>query len=267
MKKTLLAVALAASALSGQALAWTNGSAGGNFELGGTFTAEALPTQVWEAKLGQSPVLDAKFNNTDTTVTIPVMADIPVLGMRVADTGGLIQPVTGSTNNPEIKYSGGYDVTALSNGVGSVMLDVIDAGSNTKIGTLEAKLTTAALGSQKNNTATTAAVRSIFADNAGNPRVFKNGVSSTVGGAIQTPSEVKTLITKMFPDALTNFNDQGGTEATAAQAQNFNISTATHSGAYASGIESGSDITISLGTPLSADTKWKASFPITISYL
>ncbi|HCR3450552.1 TPA: hypothetical protein ON570_004202 [Citrobacter werkmanii] len=266
MKKTLLAVALATSAFSGQALAWSNGSVGGNFEMGGTFTAEALPTQVWEAKIGSASALDAKLNNTDTTVTIPVTADIPVLGMRVANADGLIKAVTGSTNNPEIQYGGGYDVTALTNGVGSLTLDVMDSG-NTKIGSINANLTTVALGSLKNTSSTT--VRSLFADNGANPRGFKNGLSNNANGAIQSPSDAKALITKLFPDALTRFDDQGGTDATTAMAQNFNLSSsgAVHSAAYASGIESGTNLTINLDKPLTADTQWKATFPITISYL
>lgn len=268
MKKTLLAVALATSAFSGQALAWTNGSTSGTFELGGTFTT-TLPPQVWEAKLGTSPALNANIKPTDLSVKIPVAADIPVLGMRVADKSGIYTPVAGGTNNVQINYGGKsvFDLTSINNGVGSLTLDVHD-DKNAKIGSFEAKMTVVGVASAARKDVTgTGIYSSLFSPDNNTNRGFSGGLAVTAAGAIKGATDAAALVTKLFSD--NNFQHQSLTPATNAGQLTFNGDASVYdkmSGAYASGILSGTEITINLDKTISADTNWKVNFPITISY-
>lgn len=263
MKKTLLVISLALAAASSQSYAWTNGSVGGSFVMGGTLTPQQAPVMVWAAKLGAASNLDASSIPLNTkSVTIPVTADIPLLGFRTSTTGGLFTSVTGSTNNPTIDYGGKLDLASINNGVGTLTLDVHDA-TNTKIGTLEAKLATAGIASQV--TGATATAVSLYAKDKTAADAFSGGLAVDAGKAIAKSADAEAMISKFFPDVT--FDDQSGTAGAAAALVDFNDTAVTSfSGAYAAGINSGDDLSVSLDAALSADTEWKATLPITITY-
>ncbi|HCN8216144.1 TPA: hypothetical protein N6448_004795, partial [Escherichia coli] len=73
MKKTLIALAVAASAVvSGSAMAWTANGDGGSVDLGGTLTPTDVMTP-WEVKVGAAVNdLNAAIRKGDTKVDIPV---------------------------------------------------------------------------------------------------------------------------------------------------------------------------------------------------
>lgn len=82
MKKTMIALALAASAVSGMAHAWTNGDFNGSVDIGGSITADDY-RQKWSWAIGSG--LDG-FNNALTeltnggkSLTITVNGDKPIL--------------------------------------------------------------------------------------------------------------------------------------------------------------------------------------------
>ena len=82
MKKTMIALALAASAVSGMAHAWTNGDFNGSVDIGGSITADDY-RQKWSWTIGSG--LDG-FNNALTeltnggkSLTITVNGDKPIL--------------------------------------------------------------------------------------------------------------------------------------------------------------------------------------------
>ncbi|MBC0343796.1 hypothetical protein FSF51_024035 [Escherichia coli] len=64
MKKTLIALAVAVSAVSGAAHAWTTGDFNGSFDMNGTITADAYKDK-WEWMVGGA----LSFNNTIKEMT------------------------------------------------------------------------------------------------------------------------------------------------------------------------------------------------------
>ncbi|MBJ4431454.1 hypothetical protein JGE53_19990 [Salmonella enterica subsp. enterica serovar Give] len=87
MKKTLIALAVAASAVvSGSAMAWTQTGTGGSLELGGTLTPQDKVTP-WEVAVGAANTnLNTDIAKGERIVDIPVNKPIPVLGIRTIST-------------------------------------------------------------------------------------------------------------------------------------------------------------------------------------
>lgn len=261
MKKALLVVALTA-AISGQAQAWTNGSIGGTFEMGGTITQQPAPVMIWEAKLGSATGLNVTIPRNNLNFNIPVATDIPVLGFRVTETSGLFTAVAGSTNNPKISYGGKLDLNSFANGVGNLTLDVLDT-SNNKIGTLTAKMTTAGIASKV--AGGNAEVMSLYAPDNAATDAFSGGLPVTAGQAMGASADAVAAVNKFFPDV--HFSAQAGTAGTTAKVVDLNDTSVTsYSSAYAAGISSGTQLSVVLDAMLQADTVWKATLPVTISY-
>ncbi|EPA2893684.1 hypothetical protein ACQ1UY_000513 [Escherichia coli] len=126
MKKTLIALAVAASAVvSGSAMAagWEQNGTGTDVVLGGTLTPVAKVTP-WEVKTGDAVTnLDAQVQKGQTSVTVSVNQAIPVLGIRTAST----TPFQGKAGiSPQIDYDGAVDVGGFSAGVTTLTLNVTD---------------------------------------------------------------------------------------------------------------------------------------------
>ncbi|HDP9994811.1 TPA: fimbrial protein, partial [Escherichia coli] len=143
MKKTLIALAVAASAVvSGSAMAWTANGDGGSVDLGGTLTPTDVMTP-WEVKVGAAVNdLNAAIRKGDTKVDIPVNKAIPVLGIRVADTTW--KAFWGKPGiAPNIDYHGAINVNDFSHGEVPLTLDVKNT-QDQKIGSLTVNLSAGA---------------------------------------------------------------------------------------------------------------------------
>ncbi|HBA7811016.1 TPA: hypothetical protein J1535_004718 [Escherichia coli] len=254
MKKTLIALAVAASAaVSGSAMAWTANGTGGSVDLGGTLTPADVVTP-WEVKVGAAVNgLDASIRKGDTKVDIPVKNTISVLGIRTIETKAFV----GAPGlSPQISYGDAVNIDAFKASVAPLTLEVKDA-NDAKIGSLTTDMFAQARSSLK----------------GGWNGKFWNYASQSghafFGGVPKSKGEVSSddRVAELMPEAEQHYVNQGvsdrGVDYTAVAASDV-----TYSAYYFSVIEKGKSIKITLDQPAGADAiKWKASLPVTVTYM
>lgn len=256
MKKTLVAMALVATTISGSAMAWTDNGNGGTFELGGTLTPPPAPTP-WEVLVGSTlNGLDKSIQLGDKEVDIPVTTPITVLGIRTLTN----QTFKGGVGmSPQIDFKGAIDTTKFSNGVTTLTLDIKNK-KNVKIGQMTAPLSAAAvlsLGSPFDGQ------YSMNAQNRGEG--FFGGLGTIPKQTVGTGAEAKALLDRINTEFTANYISQGFSSK-----NDFSSDFATsgsYSAAYGAGIEAGKIIKLTLDAPAEYGAiNWKASLPITVSY-
>ncbi|HDL9596186.1 TPA: hypothetical protein PX820_004927 [Escherichia coli] len=256
MKKTLIALAVATSAaVSGSAMAWTQNGTGGSVELGGTLTPVEKVTP-WEVKVGDAVSgLDAQIQKGQKTVDIAVNKAIPVLGIRTQTT----QAFQGQPGvSPQIDYGNAVNVDAFKNGRAPVTLEVKD-NTNAKIGTLTTSLGASALVSIKGPWS---GYNHSYSDTAG--QGFFGGLPKDKA---QAPDE--NIAFNVMPEVAEHYIDQGVDYSEVGVTTSFTNTEATYSGYYGAGIEQGKTIKITLNQAATGDApiQWKASLPVTVTYM
>ncbi|HDW2448439.1 TPA: hypothetical protein RLU78_003483 [Escherichia coli] len=263
MKKTLIALAVAASAaVSGSAMAWEANGTGGSVNIGGSLTPAENITP-WEVKTGAAVTgLDADINKGQSVVNIAVDQAIPVLGIRTVSATAF----PGQDGiNPQIDFHGAIDPTQFEAGKTQLVIDVkADDGVN-KIGSLQTALTAVGIFSWKNISNNNGNNYSIAASEQPGD-MFKGGLSTTMAGGVTT-TEAQQIAPVIFPGSMDNFTDQE-TPSLNKYSASIAAGDATYSAFYASGIEAGKVIKLTLDSPAQGDAPitWKASLPITVSY-
>ena len=260
MKKTLIALAVAASAVvscSAMASGWEQDS-NGSVEFGGTLTPVAKGTP-WEVKTGDAVTnLDAQVQKGQTSVTVSVNEAIPVLGIRNADVNGF----TGREGiKPQISYNNAVDINGFSNGVTTVTLSVQDV-SGSAIGTMTAPFSAAAAVSSCSSG--TGGYMTLYADQ--NTDSFYGGLGKK-SGAMLSYQGIIDLMGALSSDFLAKWQQHG--EDVGAGREFFDDSNATYFGVYGAGIEKDKAITITLNNAVANDDQiqWKASLPVTVTYM
>ena len=257
MKKTLIALAVAASAVvSGSAMAWTANGTGGSIELGGTLTPVEKNTP-WEVKTGDAVTgLDASVTQGQRIVNIALGAHIPLLGIRNNSSDGFRGQ---SGINPQISYGGKADIDSMNNGIANLALDVTSAGQ--KIGTLSAEMWVA---SQANNGVDSNVM--LYAPTAGNG--FFGGVAKNKAG-VWNGSDAQMWAVAVFPGIAKTWSDNGVSYVGDVGVFDFSSEFHAYHGYYASGIDMSKTITITLDQGVTGDTQiqWNASMPVTVSYM
>ncbi|WP_105283460.1 hypothetical protein, partial [Escherichia sp. MOD1-EC6098] len=254
--KTLIALAVAASAaVSGSAMAWTPNGTGGSVDLGGTLTPVEKVTP-WEVKTGAAVTgLDAQIQKGQKVVDVAVNKAIPVLGIRTQTT----QAFQGQPGiSPQIDYGNAVNVDAFENGRAPVTLEVKD-DTNAKIGTLTTSLGASALVSVKGPWS---GFNHSYSDTAG--QGFFGGLPKNKA---QTPDE--NIAFNVMPEVADHYIDQGVGYSEVGTTTSFTNTEATYSGYYGAGIEQGKTIKITLDQAASGDApiQWKASLPVTVTYM
>ncbi|MBA7901165.1 hypothetical protein NVV43_22825 [Escherichia marmotae] len=259
MKKTLIALAVAASAVvSGSAMAagWEQNGTGGSVDLGGTLTPVTKATP-WEVKVGDAVTgLDAQIQKGQKEVSISVKNAIPVLGIRNADENGF----KGQMGiKPQIDYKGAVNIDGFKNGVTTVSMEV-RGESGDKIGSLEAPFSAAAVASWGGEYTGSHAVYASESNTGFYGGLGKNTPAIRGDGSVE-------LITALSSEFIEKWKQQGkwldkGNEL-------FEGLTSTYFSAYGSGIEKGQTIKITLDQAASGDApiKWNAALPVTVTYM
>ncbi|HBA3044674.1 hypothetical protein [Escherichia coli] len=261
MKKTLIALAVAASAVvSGSAMAsgWEQNGNGTSVEIGGTLTPVAKETP-WEVKTGDAVTnLDAQVQKGQTSVTVNVNEAIPVLGIRNANVNGF---TGGEGIKPQISYNNAVDINGFNNGVTTVTLSVQDV-SGSAIGTMTAPFSAAALSSW--STSSEQGTRALYAGQ--DTDSFYGGLGKNAG-AVRN-GEALGLISALSSDFVAKWKQQGEMQSETG-VETFTDSNATFFGVYGAGIEKGKAITITLNNAVANDDQiqWKASLPVTVTYM
>lgn len=261
MKKTLIALAVAASAVvSGSAMAWTANGNSGSVDMVGTLTPVEKVTP-WEVKVGAAVnSLDANIHKGDTEVNIPLKKAIPVLGIRVADaTSKYFQGRPGIT--PKIDYHGAIDVNKFSRGEVPLTLDVKDMQDQT-IGSLTVTLSAGAEYARKNQS--TNETQKYVLYQRSNDELFFGGLGTN-------PDAVNTnswgVANNIDPEFVANYTDFGNKQALNPYYGDVMNTGLDYSAFYASGVQSDKTIKITLKKAAASDAiAWKASLPVTVSY-
>lgn len=263
MKKTLIALAVAASAVvSGSAMAWTANSAGNSVELSGTLTPVAKVTP-WEVKTGDAVTnLNALVQKGQSSVTVNVNQAIPVLGIRTSSAEGF-QGREGIA--PQIDYKDAVDVNGFVEGLVTTVNLKVTNDKGEKIGSLRAPFFAAAERSYKTLDGSKGTFRSVNAPKNGTP--FWGGVSKE-GFSVQQ-GVIKTRVAALDSSILSNFSDFGGVFVSASFELDSRNPNYIFNAYYGSGIESGSTINITLDSPVVGDGEvvWNASLPVTVTYM
>ncbi|ELQ4184732.1 fimbrial protein [Escherichia coli] len=260
MKKTLIALAVAASAVvSGSAMAWTASGDGGNVNVGGTLTPvdKVIP---WEVKVGAAVTgLDANIEKGQKEVSIAVNKAIPVLGIRT-QTNNVIEGNSAGGVSPQISYGDALNPQKFRDGVTSLTLDVKDENKTAKIGSLTVDFTAAGVISWKHPGGNGGA-HNAYANSAGH--MFFGGIGLDQAGV---SGNSVNIAKSFFSEVGDNFNSQGY-EIANKDYSSLGVNGATYSGYYASGIQQGKTIKITLDESAGADEiPWKATLPVTVSY-
>lgn len=250
MKKTLVALALAATTVSGSAMAWTVNGTGGSLELGGTLTPEK--TNIWEVMVGNAVSnLDAPIKTGAKVVNILAPNGIPVLGIRTVSNKTFAGAV-GLT--PQIDFKGAINKSAFHNSQTPLTVDVKDGKTDAKIGVLTAPLTAQGVMNAQGK-------QWLLYANAADA-AFMGGVATQPSGL----SDVTNVLDTIMPSITTNYI---GKTAPWGQPSNGSFSNPKQqfSGYYGAAFAKNTKLVLTLDTPAASDAiAWKASLPITVSY-
>ncbi|EBU8924230.1 hypothetical protein ACSI87_003331 [Salmonella enterica subsp. enterica serovar Brandenburg] len=256
MKKTLIALAVAASAVvSGSAMAWAPNGSGGNVELGGTLTPQTKVTP-WEVKIGASVNDIGGFIQKGTSeAEIALNKQIPLLAIRNAY---VFKGQPGI--KPFIDFGGALDVNGFSNNISTLTLNV--KGDTGKIGVLKTNIYAAALLKATYPGGSGPIVNYMAASGNG---AFKGGLPATKGGV--TMSNAYEKMAEIFPDIWQNEQPGKSVRWDIIDNEKFEDGKTNYSASYAAGILNHSKIQIKLDAPAAADAiAWTASLPISVSY-
>ncbi|EBU7005288.1 TPA: hypothetical protein NPB33_004207 [Salmonella enterica subsp. enterica serovar Kintambo] len=261
MKKTLIALALVATAVSGSAMAWTPNGLGGTMEFGGTLTPKDV-VNPWEVKMGTGTdmnTLNGSLKPNEKVVNITLSKSVPFLGIRTVNNKGFY----GAPGiSPKINYGNVIDVANFVKGEVPFSIDVNSTATPaTKIGTLTTKLTAVGVGAETGDPH----YNSVVALEANS--IFRGGLPQT-RAEVMPVAQAKSVAAALFSDIAANFDTLSLPENTGTAGSNYNPTNPLHqySAYYASGLQSGASVTITLDSPAAAGIVWKANFPITVSY-
>ncbi|EFU6056980.1 hypothetical protein HEL89_025470 [Escherichia coli] len=264
MKKTLIALTVAASAaVSGSvwAATWSSGGSGGSVNIGGVLTpTDTTPWEVWVGDEVQN--INSNIIKGDNSVTVNTPNAIPVLGIR---TSSNIAFYGRSGISPQINYGGYVDMDNFSSGLTTLTLTIIDKGNQTQIGSLSVPFSAAAVSSWKNIAGGTQGYRALYAANVGDG--FFGGLAKNADQAATSNAAV-TLIASLNSDFAANFDKQGMSDiASYVQTETFSNPSLTYSAYYGAGIQANAPMKISLTNVATSDPiTWQASLPIIVSY-
>lgn len=283
MKKTLIALAVAASAVSGMAHAWTNGNFNGTVDIGGSITADDY-RQKWSWAVGSdingfSNTLTEMTEN-GTKLTITVSDNKPILLGKTNE--AFSAPVSGGAGAiPEISFTDytGASV-ALTNpagetnkGLAYLILPMKNA-DGTKIGSVKVNASYAGVDAIGRNSGADGDLESLWATSG---KIFYGGLPTNVGGAELQNGDDAVARTALFGSL--SLNDMLGQ----IQAVTPNITSLVSkksstdedmqytdgtvvSAAYSLGIANGQTIEATFDKPVTTTTQWSAPLNVAVTY-
>lgn len=253
MKKTLIALAVAASAVvSGSAMAWTANGSGGSVEIGGALNPVDKVTP-WEVATGAAVKnIDAQIQKTQSAVQVNVPKSVPVLAIRSVARDGFVGKA-GISPQIEMGWIDGKWNVANSAVNGTVDL-LNDAG---------AKIGKATLALQVVGVASKVGVEDVqylmYAPEKG--AGFYGGLPKT-----KPSTDIRPIIKAAWPDIDVNYRE--GAKWVPESWTRFDDVNFKFSAYYGSVVPENSKINMKLDTPASGDApiKWKINLPVSVIY-
>lgn len=263
MKKTLIALAVAASAVvsgSVSATGWTQNGNGFPFEISGTLTVVEKVTP-WEVKIGDAMNnMDVPVERGSSLIYIPVGKDSLILAIRPKEKVAF----SGETPNitPQIEFGGAVDMTSFKDGRSTFSVDVTDPRGQ-RIGKMVAIFESAAEASRYKTNDSSSGKFNMYASEAG--QFFYGGLGQS---AESIATNCYDVAMRYQSNVIFYYDDQGLYGAVTKNSfapENGK----TYSGYYTAGIPAGDSILINLDKPVAGDEAitWKASLPVTVTYM
>jgi hypothetical protein len=287
MKKTLIALAVAASAVSGMAHAWTNGDFNGSVDIGGSITANDY-RQKWSWAVGSdingfsNALTDLTENGTKLTITVngnkPILLgktneafSTPVVG----GVGAIPQIAFTDFQGNAIKVNG---IEQSNAGLGFLPVPMKNAGGNA-IGTAKVNITFAGVAGVGGNTSTSEyGLRSLYA-NPNTTAIFTGGMPAVTATKAEIPSGTTAAnVTALFgslsaADILAQVQavkpdvTELPSKDSAAGTENMKYTDGSVvSAAYALGIANGQTIEATFNQAVTASTQWSAPLNVAVTY-
>ncbi|HAW2383351.1 TPA: fimbrial protein [Escherichia coli] len=259
MKKTLIALAVAGSVVSGSAFAWSQDGINSQITLGGTLN-QSSDSLVWEAMAGTDVSnLDGKILKGATVAKVDVENSILALSVRPSEK----RAFTGRAGiSPRIDFGGKVDFSNAVAGKGVMTLPVTGSDGSV-IGKAVAPFAAAGWGSV------------VSSDRKGVVSLYAVDEKDGFFGGLPNDWEktakegAKSIVESLAPDALDHFDAQGlAYDADIRAHYWFDEAVNTYSAAYASGILKGDTIEIKLNKPATGGEPiaWKGVLPVTLSF-
>ncbi|EFS3221059.1 hypothetical protein KUA85_004495 [Salmonella enterica] len=255
MKKTLIALAVAASAVvSGSAMAWTANGGGGQVDIGGTLTPVTKATP-WETAIGTAVTnLDAQIQKNDTNVEVNVPNTLPILAIRS------VGQFTGRAGiAPAINY--GWIGNVWKNSSTQASAEVRNE-AGVVVGGAHFPLTAQGVMAAVGVNGDTPHQKLMFANQKG--KVYFGGLPTSANNVL----DVRNIILQGWPDIADKFVIPSGAAWVPNAADTFSATALKYSSYYGSVIAKNSKINIIMNAPVKADApfKWKISLPATVTY-
>ena len=287
MKKTLIALAVAASAVvSGSAMAslggWTEDQSGGNIDLGGTITRPAGEVK-WLWSVGEG--FDSFQNLTSDLVeggkklNITVQQDMPLLAAKMKQ--AVIKPILGIGAIPKVTFSS-FDSTPIT-------VNFTDESH----ATMEVKVKNKDKGDLIGNITipfeygASATVKDLLESDAGAAKIssfWAGGVGTMFEGLVKPDSKIDSSQAIKWngvtaDDIYTAMKAVGGEKISGpgeTTSSWVNMASLSHGNytrddyaryfTYGAGIPSGSALSVVFHNPLTQTTNWQAPITVTVTY-
>lgn len=280
MKKTLIALAVAASAVvSGSAMAWTNGNFNGSVDIGGSVTVGDNFAQKWAWQTGTSlGAFDGnakEMTDAGKKLVITAAQDAAILlgktneAFMATDVASSAIPLIAFSDYQKGKVTPVF-TDAGNTGTGYLEIPVVDAQSS-PIGQAKVNMTVAGVRMVTDAAQQRGVIGSVIADSSDN--IFFGGVPTVAEGAMNHGNIATNFIQSM--GGLSSADMLGQLAAvdptivnTAAStfpqksSMTGNVTAAT----YAMGIKSGQTLELTFTNPVTQTTAWKAPLNISVTY-
>ncbi|EFK0327400.1 TPA: fimbrial protein [Escherichia coli] len=277
MKKTLIALAVAFSAVSGAAHAWTSGDFTGSFDIDGTISADTYKDK-WEWMVGQ-PLSFQNYTkdmtNGNKMLTITQNKPASILLGRTKE--AFAAPAVGVGAIPLISFTDyqGKPVSLQSTGEANKgyfdlpMKD--DSGNN--LGKVKVNVTTAGLVSYSEIKTGLVGFSSVYSQD--NTSIYNGGLVSSVvsaGGAASGLMEKfgaddHTTLLKQLQTAIPDAGKKGQVSKAYSHSYNMMITDGdVIASSYVLGIDQGQTIEAEFTNPVARTTKWSAPLNVAVAY-
>ncbi|MEE7413222.1 fimbrial protein [Escherichia marmotae] len=276
MKKTLIALAMAVSAVSSAAHAWTSGDFNGSFDIDGTISADTYSDK-WEWMIGEP----LSFQNTIKEMTegnkvLTISQEKPVSILLGRTKEAFAAPSVGVGAIPLISFSdsNGTPVSLQDSGEnkGFFNLPMKDDSGNA-LGNVKVNVTTAGLLSFSETRTGYVGVSSVFSND--DSHIYHGGLVSSVTGSGNGASSILSKfggdnhtallkqITQVIPDAGKN----GQVKQAYANAYDMVLTNGdVMASSYVLGIDQGQTIEATFTNPVTKNTQWSAPLNVAVTY-
>lgn len=275
MKKTLIALAVAVSAVSGAAHAWTAGDFNGSFDINGTITADQYNDK-WEWMVGEP----LSFENTTKEMTggnkvLTITQKDPASILLGRTKEAFATPSVGVGAIPLISFNDyeGKPVSLQDSGnagKGFFELPMKDNSGN-QLGSVKVNVTSAGLLSYSELRTNLVGVASLSSDN--NEKIYNGGLVSSV---VSKGTDAASIMSKFG-----NYNHSAllgqlkavhpglGQQVNKQYAESTNMvntSGDVMASSYALGIDQGQTIEATFTNPVNTTTQWSAPLNVAVTY-